>query len=192
MQAPYFQQPAYAPYGAPYVPPRYPLVSLVGQTPPPPPPPAGAVADPEADKKNPFKMAFWDERTLGVQRKILGAGAVALTTIAALWSMGVFEGGKRAGARRDVGSLFGFANDPARRRKRRRTTTKRRDPQRASGGGFGGSSFGGGKRSNSGRFTSGGGSRDFPFMLDPQRRRSGGSRRRKGSGGRRDVGFDFV
>lgn len=182
----YAQRPAFAPYAQAYVPPQYPLVSLVGQGPatttttttapvPPVTAPNGA-AQPTGimatlQKTGPLNIPIW-AWLLGS----LGIGGVALA-----WSGGVFDGGRAparaGGARRD----FSFANDAGsgRRRTKRRSTTRRARGARA--GGFGTGGFGGGRSR---------GRRDPALSLTGGR--AGGARTRSGRNGRRDFSlFSF-
>ena len=148
-------RPAYAPYGQPYAPPRYPLVSLVG-----------AEGDAAANMTfNPLSMEWWRQRSLfGIENWVLGAGAASLGAIALAWNAGVFNGGQKGTrARRD---FFSFGHDPARPRRRRRaasTTRRRAGSRRGRRDASMSSSYGGG-RGRSGGGKSGGKSRDFTFF----------------------------
>ena len=150
----YARQPAYAPYGPPYVPPRYPLVSLVGAE--------GDAAATTNVPFNPLSMDWWRARSFGIENWVLGAGAASLGAIAIAWNMGVFEGGQPGKrARRD---FFSFGRDPARPRRRRsasgsrrRRGSKRRDFGMMGAGGGGRGKTGGGRKAA-------GGQRDFTFF----------------------------
>lgn len=178
--SPYAAAPAYAPYAPQYQPPRYPLVSLVGQAPPAPTPapaPGGV-------------MGFFQQRAiLGIPNWALAAGALSLLTVAMLNARGAFDGGsgaprRRASASRDLDFSSLFLGDAGRSSSKRRSGGSRSRSRSASSRSASTRRRSGGSRKRSGGFsTSGGRGRSS------SRRRSGG---RSSGRGRRDYGFlDF-